>query len=103
MAQIDLAIRGVITHRDGTITLANTSQRILTGTDRLSYLFLQNPSAQGESLFFNIGQSASVTGNDSWELLPGSSFERFVPGWMPVEDIFVAAATPGHPFVFKTV
>lgn len=101
MAQIDLADRGLIAHRDGTIAVGGVSQRILRANPNLLYIFIQNPSDQSESLFINIGRPATLAAGN-WELLPGSWFERFVPGWIPIEDINVAAATPGHPFTFKT-
>jgi len=96
-----IASRGVLTDFSGTITAGNVSQQVLPPFAFRSFFFVQNPSSASESLFVNFSSPASTNGNNCFELLPGSSLQMVVTGFVSVEAVFVAAATPGHPFVCK--
>lgn len=96
-----IASRGMLTDRSATIAQANVSQLVALPFPYRSYLFVQNPSSASESLFVNFTNPASTNGNNCFELLPGSSITMVVTGFVTVEAVFVAAATPGHAFIFK--
>jgi hypothetical protein len=66
-----------------------------------AFLFVQNPSSASESLFVNFTNPASTNGNNCFELLPGSSLQMMVNSFITTEAVFVAAATIGHPFIYK--
>lgn len=101
--EVDLALRGPLNDFSGTITVGGTSQSLLSAaqTASLNYLFIQNPSAQIESLFVNFGAAASATANNSIELLPGQDITMKTPGFICNSQINVTAATGTHPFVCK--
>lgn len=95
------ASRGVLTDFSGTIAQSNVSQLVLQPFAFRYFLFIQNPSAASESLFVNFTSPASINGNNCIELLPGSSIQMDVAGFISVEAVFVAAQTAGHAFVCK--
>jgi hypothetical protein len=96
-----IANRGALTDRSGTIAASNVSQQVSPPCPTRSYLFVQNPSSASESLFVNFTFPASTSVVNCFELLPGSSLEMKLLGFVSVEAVNVAAATPGHPFTYK--
>lgn len=96
-----IANRGTLTDRSGTIAGSNSSQILTVAFLYRSYLFIQNPSSASESLFVNYTIAASTNVVNCVELLPGASIEMKYPGFVSIEQINVAAATPGHAFVAK--
>lgn len=96
-----IASRGVLTDRSGAIATGGVSQQVAQAFLYRSYLFVQNPSSASESLFVNFTAAASVSANNCFELLPGSSITMVVTGFVTIESVNVAAATTGHAFVYK--
>lgn len=100
-SQFALAIRGRLGNYSGVVAAAGVSQVLLPANEFWQYIFIQNPSAQDESLFINFTTPASTTLNNSVELLPGQSWWRASPGYVPNDQINVTAASINHPFVCK--
>lgn len=103
MLDIDLSLRASLTDFSGTVASGGVSQMVLSAAEmaNANYFFIQNPSAQSESLFVNFGADASTSNNKSMELLPGSDITMKTPGVMPPQQVNVTAATTSHPFVCK--
>ena len=99
--EVELSLRGPYNDYSGTVTAGNVSQLLLPAGNNYNDIFIQNPSAQNESLFVNWGAAASGTLNNSIELLPGESISKRTPGFIPNTQCNVTAITPGHPFVCK--
>lgn len=101
VSQFNLAIRGPLGDYSDVIASGSASQKILDASDFWSWIFIQNPSDQNESLFVNFGADASVTDHKSVELLPSESLWYKTPGYIPNQDVYATAATTNHPYVCK--
>lgn len=100
--EIDLnTVGGPITDRSSIVITGGSSQQLAAESFIRRYLLVQNPSDQNESLFINFGAAASATAYNSIELLPGGSYERAGPSFMPTGAVNVTAATTNHPFIAK--
>ncbi len=100
-SQFALAIRGRLGNYSGVVAAGGVSQTLLAANDFWNYIFIQNPSDQNESLFINFTTAASTSLANSIELLPGQSWWRAAPGYVPNDQINITAATINHPFVCK--
>lgn len=87
-------VRGSITNRSLTLAVGGTAQDIMAANATRNYIFLQNPLAATESLWFDVGADAVVAGDNSIELVPGQSWEMV--GFVPTQRISVVAATTNH-------
>lgn len=92
--------KGILYDFSGTITTGGTSQTACAVDQTCSYVLIQNPFAEVETLFVNFGAAASLTAAGSINLAPGGNI-LFEGEFVPVNDIRVNAATTGHKFVIK--
>ena len=83
----------------GTITTGGTAQTALAAKNVYSYLFVQNPRAETETLRVDFGRTAVV--DDAWELGPGDAVEFTSATGIPSGIVSVVAATTGHKFILK--
>ena|SRR5271157_2057254 len=99
--QSDYGYRWTTTDRSGTIAIGGTSQAAALANNNRSWLWIQNPSANAESLFVNFTLPASPTLGNSIELAPGEHIEMRVPGFITTEQINVNALSAGHAYIYK--
>lgn len=100
--EIDLsAVGGPLADRSNAVVTGGTSQMIMAENYIRRYLLVQNPADQAESLFIDLGMAASATAHTSIEILPGGSYERAAPGFIPTGSVHATAATTNHPFTAK--
>lgn len=83
----------------GAVTTGGTAQTALSAKGQFTYLFLQNPRAETETLKIDIAEPA-VDGH-SWELGPGDALEFNAATGVPIGIVSVLAATTGHKFILK--
>lgn len=100
-AAVSPAPRAIVAPTDGsgTLTAGGTSQQVFAANAARIYLNCQNPVAASETLFINVGATASTTGG-SFELGPGGTFSP-PPGVTFTGTVSVNAATTGHRFICK--
>lgn len=83
-----------------TVTTGGTAVTAEASDSARRYLFVQNPIGASETLFVNIGATATTTGN-SYELAAGGVLE-FGGTVIPTELVSVIAATSAHRYICKT-
>lgn len=88
---------GSPTDRSGTITTGGTAQQAAAANASRKFLYIGNPSTNGESIWVRIGGTAEQD-SPSWEFVPGSS-DKFSGASLPLAGaVSVIAATTGTKF-----
>lgn len=88
-------------NRSTTITAGGTAQILVPENSNRKRVFIQNPSAEVESLWIDFAATA-VADSPSIELPPGSTFDTGSdPAGMSYQYVSAYAATTGHKIVCK--
>lgn len=98
---ISEGIKGALTDASGSITTGGTSQQVYAANSSRIYLYIANPEDATETLYVNIGASASTTARNSYELPPGADLPFDSSGFIPSGAVNVVAATTGSKFIAK--
>lgn len=98
---LQLGISGGTTDRSGLIASSSVQQNVAAINLNRSWMFIQNPKANTNSLFVNFTAAASATlGAGSIELAPGATFEQKFPGFVTNEAVNLFG-TATQSFVYK--
>ena len=75
MSYVDVTAKSTLTDASVTIAAGDTAQTAAAENSGRKYLFVQNPSASGGTLWFST-KATAVKASPSIELPPGASYEN---------------------------